>query len=449
MCELGDASVVRENGAAALHVGLARIEVTPKEPIRMAGYGARTKPSEGVADALYAKAMAVEGPSSEKAVLVTTDLVGFDRRFADAVCEDIRLRTGLRREQILINASHTHAGPLFGTRYPLVYDVSPEEDEQVRAYGETLRERMVELVAAALADLKPARLSWATGVASFAINRREFTREGLRIGVNPRGYVDRSVPVLRVEEPDGGLRGVVFGYACHNTTLIGDNLMISGDYAGFAQRYVEARNPETQAMFMQGCGASANPYPRGTYELACQHGETLGAEVCRVLGEEFQPVRGPLRVEFDRVDMPLDPKPTAEKLDLLRKDEPYGSRLADKFQEVIDKDEPWATHYRAPITVWQFGKDLTLVALPGDVVGEYAPLVERILGAVGLWIAGYSNAFFGYLRTARIYDEGGYEGCDFISGSGFLARSTEDVILRKVRQLAERAGRALPYASSE
>src|SRR5581483_8889156 len=109
---------------------------------------------------------------------------------------------------------------------------------------------------------------------------------------------DRSVPVLRVDSPDGDPAAVLFGAAVHNTTLGPDNLKISGDYAGFAQAYVQGKLPKARAMFLLGCAGDANPYPRGTMELARKHGQALGEEVCRVLGGKLRPVRGPLRIAF-------------------------------------------------------------------------------------------------------------------------------------------------------
>jgi len=433
-------------------IGLAQRDITPREPIRMAGYGARLEPSEGVSDSLLAKAMAFEDCAGERGVLVTTDLISFDVEYADVVCEDIRRETGLERRQIIINSSHTHAGPILGIRYQLCWDLTPEQTKTVDAYSEILRRRVVEMVAAALADLKPANLSWATGIASFVMNRRKPTPQGVKNAPNPRGYADRSVPVLRVGELDGRLRAVMFGYACHNTTLTGQNLMISSDYAGFAQRHVERENAGVQAMFLMGCGADANPYPRGTYELCRQHGETLGAEVCRVLDEEaqeFQPVRGPLRIAFDYADMPLEPQPTPGHLQAMRTRGTYYAKQVDKIQAMIESDKPWATHYRTPIAVWQFGNDLTLVRLSGEVVGDYIPLLEKAIGPLQLWIAAYCADYFGYLPSARVHKEGGYEAHDFITGFGFLDSSVEEVIVNKVRELAKRAGRALPDDGSD
>ena len=86
-------------------------------------------------------------------MLITVDLIGLDREFADAVCADICEKTGLERRQIVINASHTHAGPVFGYRYPKGYEVDPEEPGPVAAYNEMVRARLVQVAASALDDL--------------------------------------------------------------------------------------------------------------------------------------------------------------------------------------------------------------------------------------------------------------------------------------------------------
>src|SRR5215470_6762868 len=137
------------------------------------------------------------------------------------------------------------------------------------------------------------------------MNRREFTPRGVILGVNPRGPVDRTVPVLRVDSAEGKLRAVLFGYACHNTTLTQTNYYLCGDYAGFAQAYLQERQPGAQAMFMIGCGGDANPYPRGTMADARENGAALGQEVCRMLNSPLRPLRGPLTCVFDQAVLPL------------------------------------------------------------------------------------------------------------------------------------------------
>jgi hypothetical protein len=210
---------------------------------------------------------------------------------------------------------------------------------------------------------------------------------------------------------------------------------------------VISENVDLDQEILMGCGADANPYPRGTYELCRKHGETLGGEVQRLLEEEwaeFRPVGGPLRIAFDYADMPLEPQPTPEDLDAMRSQGSYYAKQADRIQTLIDSGKPWATHYRTPIAVWQFGEDLTLVRLSGEVVGDYIRLIERTIGPLNLWVVGYCADYFGYLPSARVHREGGYESHDFITGFGFLDVSVEEVILGKVRDLSKKAGRKLP-----
>ena len=76
------------------------------------------------------------------------------------------------------------------------------------------------------------------------------------------------MPVLKITGPDGKLRAVLFGYACHNTTLTAEVYQLSGDYAGFAAAELEAKHPGATALFLMLCGADQNPSPRGTVELA-------------------------------------------------------------------------------------------------------------------------------------------------------------------------------------
>src|SRR5207247_8877757 len=98
----------------------------------------------------------------------------------------------------------------------------------------------------ALADRRPARLSWGIGQVGFASNRR--TRGG---------PVDHDLPTLVVRQLDGNIRAIYISYACHCVTL--SNNKISGDWAGFAQQAIEDAFPGAIAFTSIGCGADSNP----------------------------------------------------------------------------------------------------------------------------------------------------------------------------------------------
>jgi hypothetical protein len=425
--------------------GLAQLKITPERPMLMSGYAGRTRPFEKVGQDLYVKALVLEDRTGKRGVIVTSDLLGFPAAVAEPICERIEKKTGLKREQILLNSAHTHAGPQLGLKAPSKEAAGGEALRTVE-YTHWLQDKVVEVVVQAASRLEPAQLSWGSGIVHFVMNRREFTPNGIILGNNPRGLADRSVPVLRVAALDGKPLAVLFGAAVHNTTLGPDNLQISGDYAGFAQSYVQEKLPKVQAMFILGCAGDANPYPRGTMELARKHGEALGEEVCRVLGGKLRPVQGPLQIAFDRVNVPLQASLTREDLQKLAANKRHAKAFAAaQLLALLDRGEKVPAQYSCPLTVWQFGRDLTLVGLSGEVVVDYVPLLEKALGPNQLWIAAYCNDVFGYLPSARVLAEGGYETRGLYSGgAGFFDPRAEEVIVQAVRDLARKAGRKLP-----
>jgi neutral ceramidase len=431
-------------GAPEWKAGLAEVKVTPEQPVALSGYAGRTKPFERVTADLYVKALVLEDRAGYRAALVTSDLLGFPADVAEPICARITKETGLKREQILLNSSHTHAGPLLSLKPP----AKSAADEGLRTveYTRALQDKVVEVVKQAAARLEPAQLSAGGGVIHFAMNRREFTPDRIILGVNPRGLADRSVPVLRISGPDGTLRAILFGAATHGTTLGGDNYQLCGDYAGFAQAEVQKRHPKVQAMFMLGCAGDSNPYPRGTMDLARQHGKTLADEVCRVLDTKLRPIRGPLHIAFTRADVPLQPNLARAELEKLKASKGHPKAYAAaQVLALLDKGETPPPHYSCPLTVWQFGDDLTLVALSGEVVVDYVTFLEKALGPNKLWIAAYCNDVFGYLPSARVLAEGGYETRGLYSGAaGFFDPRAEQVVVDAVRDLARKAGRKMP-----
>ena len=451
----GQALGMEDAAEVGWRVGLAKVRITPKGPIPMAGTGGfHPLVSNGVLDELYAKAMAIEDAEGQQALLVTADLLFFRAPMAEAVCQRIMAKTGLTRRQILLNASHAHSGPVFGLKDPDRFPMSEDQRKTVDAYTERLQTQLAELASQALADMKPARLSWGAGTAKFVMNRRLMTPEGKCCGMdaNPQGPVDHTVPVLRVDSPEGRLRALVFSCACHPVTLIG-NGKISGDYVSFAQRYIEDQHPGAQAMFVSGCGGDANPHPYGgpqREQLVRKHGKDLGSEVCRVAAGSMEPVRGPLQVRLKWTDLPLEHTLTREQLQEIIDNRRHGCR--DRFTrstesywhmrnargmlEVLERNEPLPKHYRAPIALWQFGEDLTLVGLPGEAVADYVPMLQKALGPGRLWITAYCNESFGYLPTAKILEEGGHESMCLTLEIGFFSPDVQDVVIATVQQLA-------------
>ncbi len=425
----------------AWKAGVATVVITPEHSLWMAGYAARKKPSEGKVQELFAKALALEDATGTRLVIVTLDLIGIPRSLRDHVAKQVREKHGLPRASLLLNASHTHCGPVVRSGGSVMYDLPAEQPERIDQYVAGLQEKLVALVGRALADLAPARLGHRHARCGFAMNRRLPTAKGFQNSPFPDGPVDHEVPVLRVESPDGKLRAVLFGYACHNTTL--SFHQFSGDYAGYAQEYLEEAHPGAKALFVTGCGGDQNPYPRGTLEQAKQHGRALANAVEAALLPKARPVRGPLRSVWEEVTLDFAPPPGRDAwLQLLESADALDRRRAKHFLAELEKHGKVRSTYDYPIQVVQFGGDLTLIALAGEVVVDYSLRLKRELPGVPLWVAAYSNDVFGYVPSARVLKEGGYEGggaMRFTPLPGPFAPTVEERIVEKVHALVRRA----------
>jgi neutral ceramidase len=421
--------------------GVATRVITPAEPMWMAGYANRNKPAEGKLQDLYVKALALEDPAGGRLVLLTSDLVGLPRDVSEAVAAEVGKKIGLPRERLMLTCSHTHCGPVIRDNLAGMYEMPEEYARKIGPYTERLRGWMVEVIVAALADLRPARLAAGKGTARFAVNRREPTPRGIINGTNPKGPVDHDVPVLRVTSPDGKLRAVVFGYACHNTTL--QFYQWCGDYAGFAQAYLEEKHPGATALFWIGCGGDANPLPRSKVELCKNYGRELADAVEDVIAKDMTPVQGESAARHATIALPFATLPTREQLtaDLLSKQAGLRHR-AERLLKALDSGGKIDDHYpHYPVQVWRLGKEFLWVALGGEVVVDYNLRLKKELASwPTLWITGYANDVMAYIPSLRVLKEGGYEGDTSMIAYGMptkWAPAIEEKIVGKVHELVK------------
>lgn len=435
---------VGQSGApirSAWQAGVARVVVTPREPIFQKGYGARTKPSEGVREDLYVKALALRDETGATSVLITSDLHSWTRGMSDTVADAARRQYGLARERLLFNGSHTHSGPAITGEavFRPSEDINPEQQAVIRRYTAQLLTQVTTLIGQAIADLAPAELSLGLGSAGFGVNRRRVSDATRHLP----GPVDHDVPVLRVRGADGTTRAVVFGYACHATSATMD-YVIHGDWPGYAQAAIEAANAGTIAMFVTGCGADCNPLPRGTSESPAVYGAVMGVSVGQVLGGRMRVLTGPLTAAFDHVDIRFQTPPSRDELEArLKTQKGMPARHARQLLDQLERDGRITDRYPYPVQVWQFGSGLTLIALGGEVVVDYALRFKREYGWNDTWVAGYSNDVMGYIPSVRVLEEGGYEGGGAMVNYGRpgpVTPAIEEAIAGKVEELVRKVG---------
>jgi hypothetical protein len=245
-------------------------------------------------------------------------------------------------------------------------------------------------------------------------------------------------------ESQGVTRALVFGYACHNTTLQAGWCRLHGDYAGVAQAVLERRHPGATALFVAGCGGDQNPKPRGTLELAEAHGTALADAVGEAAGRAGVAVAGNLGLAYGTVGLPFA-VPARAEFEARRQDtDVYVRRHAERMLDVLDRGGRLPAAQSAPVQVWRFGDAFTLVAIGGEVVVDYALRLKSEHPGQRLWVAGYSNDVFGYLPSLRVLREGGYEGGGamvYYGRPGPFTSEVEELVHGKVRALMREASR--------
>ena len=422
--------------------GAAKVKITPKAKMWMSGYASRNKPAQGKINDLWAKALVLQDPTGNKAVVITLDLVGITRNISNQVCQTLAKKHKIPRSNVVLSISHTHSGPVIRENLESMYNLSKQQGQFVRDYTKSLIRDIGKVTDKAMSNLKSAKLSWAIGKATFAVNRRnnkEADVPKLRMQEIPlNGPIDHDVPILAVRDLKGNLTAVLFGYACHATVLSGYEWC--GDYPGFAQTAVEEANPGAVALFWAGCGGDQNPLPRRKVSLAKKYGDELAASVQTVLKKPMKNISGKIHTAFREVDLPFSELPTREQLvkDTMS-DNKYIISRAKSLLAKLNKDGELRGTYPYPIQVWQMGKDVTLVTLGGEVVVDYALRIKKEVGAK-TFVMGYANDVMAYIPSLRVLKEGGYEGARSMIYYGqptVWSPRVEEMIMTTVNKLVQ------------
>lgn len=374
--------------AGALRAGFARIDITPTQPVMLAGYESRKELSKGIHDPLSARAAALEC-DGEKLVLISIDNLGFYNDTAEPLRQSILDDCGLQPSQLMLCAIHTHSAPALG--------LSPERSHTNNIeYTKQLRTKLVEVTQFALRKLEPVQFAWASGASPVGVNRREVStgKDGkprIVLGRNAGLQTDREVQVLKAVRPDGGLAGVVFGYSTHSTSLGPGNYLVSGDIHGLAEQSLERYfGADVVTCGFAGASGNIDPWVRVLPDFRTNNGwipepvlmgAMLGQEVARVTdGTQCTIASGVIRSALRTIQLP-------------------GKKKTDDAEPVT-----------APIqvTVGCVG-DIAFVGWGGEVFNEIGKEVKSGSPFRYTFVFTHCNGAAGYLPIQTAYDEGGYE----------------------------------------
>ncbi|MCU0706431.1 MAG: neutral/alkaline non-lysosomal ceramidase N-terminal domain-containing protein, partial [Fimbriiglobus sp.] len=384
-------------------VGVAEVDITPRDPVRQNGFGSRRDESTGVNHPIHARALAIRHPDdTEPLLLLTVDVLGITAEHrADLVK---RLKGKVQPERLAITATHTHCGPMVSGANPTLFGVPISDDHQkhIDAYTKTYLAKLEEVALAALQKSKPSHLYWGVGSVGFARNRRP----------QPNGPSDHDLPVLFVKDAEtAAVRAVYAGYACHCTIL--SHLKISGDWAGYAAAGIAKHFPGAVGMISIGCGADQNAdarEPTATDEAAIVRGRLLADEVKRLAGGFLAPIHGKPACTLQSLSLSLADHPDRKAWEKLAEQKNAIGHHARVQLTKLDRGEKLMTAIDYPIQTWAFGDSLAMVHLPGEVVVDYSLRLKSELDRSRVWITAYANNAPCYIPSERVLKEGGYEG---------------------------------------
>ena len=401
-----------------IRAGTSKVCITPPIGTWQGGYGARTRPAEGVHDDLYARAIVLRSSESDSlahaVAIVSVDVVGLPHTVADGARRRAEEMTGIPAAHIALCCSHTHGGPIFR---PFVGRDGPQPDAD---YLLVLEKYLAGAVAAAARELRPVAVRLGRDAVHFNVIRRLMTPEGLVMRPNPDGAVDHEALVLRVDEVgpkgefvDGTPLALLFRFSCHATAMGASNYLITADYPGAAAAHIEtAYGGATTALFLQGCAGNIRPYltsasggfTSADWTILARLGRELGASVVSAAERSLlaRSVSSTASDDASGSSGPSDAQVAAASQTVTLPYADYPGK-ADPHEGIP-----------AEVQVFRLGA-YCLLAVPGEVFVEIGwrirdAVAEQLrLDPSHVIVTAYANGSIGYLPTAAAIQEGGYE----------------------------------------
>lgn len=434
-----------------MHAGFSRVQITPPVGTRMVGYSRRdrAKPSEGVHDDLHLRALWLTY-EREDALIIAYDLCFLDRQEIDRLKGLIGRQTDLPPSRILINCTHTHAGPATHT-----WDYFDRGVDTDHLYLRELRQATLEAVAAARAASRPVSLRAGITRTDLPVSRRRPMPQG---GVEWRPYLEGvvcdAVPVCIFEDDQGRAVCTLVSASCHPSTIGG--WIISADYPGVVCNTVDRYMGQTCTMFLQGCAGDTKPRPiadgndgvgpswqSGPWEAVENAGRMVAEPVIDCLSKGLAQVEPCLRTAAIETRWALQ-SPMSRNVIQAIADDPSTSELDRTWARDRLKllDRGWTPESFAEVTLqgMQLGRGLRLIALEGEPVGELGRHIVETFGSGVTFPLGYSNGAQLYLPVSRMIDEGGYE-VDSFAEYGFaapIAKGVETTLRTGLAELRHR-----------
>jgi len=411
-----------------LFLGTFKMDITPREPLQLAGFASRGKAKfEGIDSPIHLRFFYFRNAKApdRQSLVVIADLLCFSDELAARWRSRISRQTGIPAEAVILHATHNHSGPSIRDFIGL-WELEP-------TYIRFLEQQLEDGAAIAIADAEEVGIEHGIGSSRLAVNRRKRLDDRIVIAPNLEGLSDPELTVIRFARSSRGgqTKAIWFHYACH--PVVSSENRLSYEFCGAAANILEEHmDGGVIAGFLQGCCGDINPnwenILHGFHAIRAL-GALLADDVRNVLRDMTPLAVCPIRVVQTKNDLPYQSVPRMEQLYKLEKAGSQAERYWASF--LLQHPEKLQPSTVLELTRLDLADGLSLLFMNGEMVVRYGFYVKQQTGRTILPVA-YTNGMVGYVTTDEQLREGGYEPIDSTVYFGLPApfsMRTESIVL--------------------
>lgn len=416
---LGSCSEIKnKDKESSLKIGIAEVNYTPRVGLNLEGnYRGNDYASRGVHDSLYARALVAEDKNSEKIAVLTIDICFLTREPVEMMRDYIASQTDIKAKNIIIHASHTHSGPPSKLESPEAIQYLKKAAGAVMMANQRLKQTTMYFGRSKEDRISHnRRLKCIDGTTHMCWEK--FT-PGFVIG--PLGPIDPDVLTLSFVQ-DNKQIGSIVNFACHATTLTGNNWLYSADYPGYmAESVKRIKGKDFIPVFFNGpCGnVTQVDYRIGfpdTYQECQRIGYMLGVAALEALKNEEIIPGGAVAVSKEMVPV--------KRISISEEQYEWATKVMKKVEKegmpplpadgIPDAEyaKQWLQLYKTQtvvdsleVMVVQIG-DAAIVALPGEIFTEFGIQIKAQSPFKHTLVMGLANDYRSYFPTKISFTQG-------------------------------------------
>lgn len=436
-----------EAGEQSWSVGYAEADITPAPgQVQMSGFG-RERYAQGALAPLLTQVVVLRDGEHNIGVLITADILGFDRVVVEAIRRASQRKHDIRPENIMFAASHTHWGP--AVRFRMSFSIGAPNVW----YMGLLEEKVITSIDAAFENLSPAMVDYGwIDFRGIGCNRRLPVDGKITWGPYKEGSFDGHTPIFRVKRMTKPQQLLVVGHACHPTSS-GPIQKFSPDYPGAMRDYLVRKLSDTKAVFVQGCGGDAKVVHKDpetgklVFSADPEHAKAAGEKLAMAVLTHLEagrmvPLEGPLTCALVTGQISYGERWSREEIERLAYPEPTQSGQRSTWltwtarQSLALSD--CSQSFRYDVQVWKLGNRLTVFGMEGEICSPWGPILRAMAPTEQAMVIGYANSTSSYIPDKRIVREGGYEALTSQHAYFLPAPFTENIDY-EIKQIVTRA----------